>query len=161
MGFAVFPGVPSAIDASPLCLRFVGFAVFTVVLPGVCGQPLGSKILGFRCFVGVHPVLVASPFGLRFLVFAVFLAFAVFAACARCLWPTVGLRCLVFGFCQPLGSKMLGFWFLLSPWVVFVATPLGLRFSVFAVFSVCAPALAANPLGLTFSVFVVFSACPR
>ena len=26
--------MPSAIDASPLCLRFVGFSVFTVVLPG-------------------------------------------------------------------------------------------------------------------------------
>ena len=168
LGFAVFPGVPSAIDASPLCLRFVGFAVFTVVLPGVCGQPLGSKILGFRCFVGVHPVLVASPFGLRFLVFAVFLAFAVFAACARCLWPALGLRWFlassqplggVRG--QPLGSEMLGFWFLLSLWVVFVASPLGLRFSVFDVFSVCPPALAAKPLGLRFSVFVVFSACPR
>ena len=42
-----------------------------------------------------------------------------------------------------------------------MASPLGLRFSVFAVFSVCLPALAANPLGLRFSVFVVFSACPR
>ncbi len=94
---------------APLCLRFVGFAVFTVVLPGVCGQPLGSQILGFRCLVGVHPVLVASPFGLIFLVFAVFLAFAVFAACAVLV-------------ASP-GSKMLGFWFLLSLWVVFVASP--------------------------------------
>ena len=42
-----------------------------------------------------------------------------------------------------------------------MASPLGLRFSVFAVSSVCPPALAANPLGLRFSVFVVFSACPR